>query len=199
MIITLFGFILFSVGAPDFVPQEIKCAVPKIIASIENSKDMNVLLDVWADFPNQCVKGDCCIDTSENQTEGNGYNWKCGNSAWEMRPYINKENDSSCWAEYVISFQTPLGYSMKTFEQDFKFVPWEKGAAWFRGKEYALYMSPTHTRKAEFSGKLSGRIGWLKIVSNEPMACVKREYKFHSGDSLVFCTKPKKDSRALKD
>ena len=196
MVHSLLGIILFATGSPGFVPQEIKCAVPKIISSIENSKDMNVLLDAWADLPNQCVEGGCCIDTSESQTEEDGYNWECGKWAWEMRPSIFNENDSTCWAEYVISFRTPLDYSTNHFVRDFSFIPRGSKAGWMRGKEYASYSFYMPNEDVHASGWLSGRIGRLKFMNKNPLPCIKREYKFHSGDSLVFCAKPKSDSGA---
>ncbi len=198
MVFTLLSLRLFAVSVEiaDYVPQEIKCAVPKIIKSIEDTKDMNGLLDAWADLPSQCSIGACCIDTSENQTEGYGYSWKCDRWTWEMRPSILSENDTACWARYDIWFETPLYYSTSVFVRDFSFIPRGSKAGWMRGKEYASYSFSMPSENVRASGLLDGRIGRLRFSNNKSMPCVKREYKFHSGDSLIFCAKPKSDSGA---
>ncbi len=196
MIFVLLNLGLFSadIEMVNFVPKEVKCAVPLIIEAIDNSKDVNNLLDAWEDLPSQCSIGDCCIDTSENQAESYGYRWKCGKWTWEMRPSIFEENDSTCCAEYVISFQTPSYYSTSVFKRDFSFIPRGNQANWMRGKEYASYSFYMPSENVHASGWLSGRIGRLKFMNKKPLPCMKREYKFYSGDSLLFCAKPKSNS-----
>ena len=194
MILMIAALSLFSSESSISVPNEVRRAVSKIVKSIEDSKDMNVLLDAWADLPDQCSSNDCCIDTGDSQAEDGSYRWLCKGDAWKMLPYVTEKNDSSCWFEYTISFQTPVGYSKNAYVQDFKFVPWGASTHWFQAKEYALYMAPDDNRQVSISGWLSGRMGRLKMSRSTPMPCIKREYKFHSGDSLVFCAKPKSDS-----
>lgn len=213
MVFVLLSLGLFSadVEIVNFVPQEIKCAVPIIIKSIDSSKDINGLLDAWENLPSHCSIDACCIDTSENLAEGYGYRWKRGRWTWEMRPSIFEENDSTCWAEYVISFQTPSYYSTSVFKRDFSFIPRGNKAGWMRGKEYASYSFSMPSENVHASGWLSGRIGRLKFFNKKSMPCVKREYKFHYGgskfnyanskfyfaNSLVFCDKPGSDQDEL--
>lgn len=187
MVFVLFLLGIFSSEKSAFVPQEIRCLVPKFVGLIQSSESLKTIIDTWKELPKQCENNECSKVHALSQDGGGGYILNCKNGEWRVRLEYNEESDSTCWAGFEILFQLPLGYSTQTFKSDFKFVPWGEKPGWLRAKEYALYMSMGKSEDSRISGRLSGRSGTLRISRTVPLVCTKIKQETTPIDSLSPC------------